>query len=368
MGGKAMKRIAVIASVILVLALSGIFAISGQREEGAESSGPVRVGMLMIGSRENSSWNEAHWEGIQAAAQKLNLVIDCRENLSEEDCSQVLDDLVNGGCSIIISTSIDFQDVIVQAAARHPSIYFFQATGTQTAPNLISYMGRMYQMRYLAGIVAGRQSQSGSVGYVTTEAIPEVIRGIDAFALGVRKVRPSARVYVQYTDTWSDDAVAQQKTEELLAEHPDIDIIGMHIDTYGPLQVAERHGIHAIGCNVDVRAAYASTFLTAPVWNWSIFYQEYVREALNNKFEGGTYLVGADSGIVALAPLHFQHDVSLDGMLRTEQRRMAAGESDVFYGPIWDNHGVLQVADGENLSDKTLFQDLDWYVEGVVLP
>lgn len=363
-----MERIAVIASMILLLAIGGIFAINGQREERTDQNGPVRVGMLMIGSREDSSWNESHWEGIQAAAQKLNLSIDCREDLSAEECSQVLDDMVNSGCSIIISTSIDFQDAIVQAAARHPSIYFFQATGTQDGPNLISYMGRMYQMRYLAGIVAGKQSHSGEIGYVTTEAIPEVIRGIDAFALGVRKVNPAARVYVQYTETWSDDEVAQQKTEELLAEHPAIDIIGMHIDTYGPLQVAERHGIHAIGCNVDERERYASAFLTAPIWNWNIFYQEYVREALNNKFEGGSYLVGADSGIVALAPLRFRHEVSLDGLLRSEQRRMAAGAYDVFYGPIRDNHGVLRVPAGENLSDKTLFQDLDWYVEGVVLP
>lgn len=365
-----MERIAVIAGMILMLAIGGIFAINGQRGNSGSlnGAGAVKVGMLMIGSRENSSWNEAHWEGIQAAARDLNLDIDCRENLASEDCSQVVDDMIRDGCTIIISTSIDFQSKIVAEAEQHPQIYFFQATGTQERPNLISYMGRMYQMRYLAGIVAGLQSKSGAVGYVAAEPIPEVVRGLDAFTLGVRKANPKAQVYVAYTHTWSEDEVNKKVTEELLDSHQQIDVIGMHIDTYGALDVAQQRGIYAVGCNVDKQMNYPDIFLTAPVWNWSIFYRDYVREALNNKFEGGVNLFGADTGIVDLAPLHLQHGRNMDRILATEHRRLVDGEVDVFYGPIRDTQGTLRVAEGENLSDQTLFQDLDWYVEGVVQP
>ena len=70
-----MKPIAIIAGIILVLAVCGILLVSGQKEE-KSSNDPVRVGMIMIGNRENSSWNASHWQGIQDAARQLNLTID----------------------------------------------------------------------------------------------------------------------------------------------------------------------------------------------------------------------------------------------------------------------------------------------------
>ena len=260
-----MKRIAIIASVVLLLAVVGIIIISGQKPKAAGTDKPTKVGMIMIGSRAESSWNEAHWQGIQEAARELNLDIDCEENVEVSDCAEVMDQMVRRGCKIIISTSIDYENSVMQAAQAYPKVYFFQATGTKNRPNLANYMGRMYQMRYLAGIAAGRQSQSGQIGYVTTEAIPEVIRGIDAFTLGVRKANPQGRVYVKYTNSWTDEEKARSCTEELLSKIPEIDVVGMHLDTDGVLEIAAQHHIFAVGCNTDQAEEYPDIYITAPI-------------------------------------------------------------------------------------------------------
>ena len=362
-----MKRIAICAGIVLLLAFFGIFLIHGE-EPRDTSHEPVKVGMLMIGSREESSWNEAHWAGMLAAAHELNLSLDCRENVSINDCSAIMDKLIKDGCRVIISTFITFEGQVVEMAKAHPQVYFFQATGTRTRANLATYMGRMYQMRYLAGIVAGSRTKTHAVGYVATEAIPEVIRGIDAFALGVRKADPTAKIYVKYTHVWSDVNRDRAATNELLDAVPAIDVIGMHLDSYGALEMADARGVYTIGCNTDQRSRFPNTFLAAPIWNWSIFYTKYVREALNNKFEGRDYLVGAETGIVSLAQVYGEKRPETDRLIASERSRLMDGECDVFYGPIWDQKGVLRVAEGESLSDKTLFQTLDWYVEGVVLP
>ena len=363
-----MKRIGIIAGIVLVLVIGGIFFFSAQQNKEAAANEPTKVGIIMTGSRGDSSWNEAHWQGLQEAAKELNLSLDCEENVSADNCREILGNMTKNGCKIIISSSIDFQDAVLQTARDKPEIYFFQATGTRYGNNVASYMGRMYQMRYLAGIAAGGQTKSNAVGYVTTQAIPEVIRGIDAFTLGVRRANPSAKVYVKYTNDWSDEQKSRQATAALLDQHKDIDIIGTHIDTYAPLAVAEEHGIQAIGCNVDSAGRYPKTVLTSPIWNWEIFYTKYIREALNGKFEGRNYLVGADTGIVALAPLAASCGPETRELVETERARLTNGEYDVFYGPVMDADGSLRVAEGESLPDKTLFDDLDWYVEGVVLP
>lgn len=362
-----MKRIAIIAGIVLVLVIGGIFFFSAQKKEVAANE-PTRAGIIMIGSRSDSSWNEAHWHGLQEAAKELNLSLDCEEQVSAGTCREVLEKMTRNGCRVIISTSIDFQDAVLEVAKEKPEVCFFQATGTKYGNNVASYMGRMYQMRYLAGIVAGRQTRSNAIGYITTQPIPEVIRGIDAFTLGVRKANPSAKVYVKYTNNWSDEQSSRQGTVELLDAYKDIDVLGTHIDTYAPLAVAEERGIRVIGCNVDSAGRYPKTVLTSSVWNWEIFYTKYIREALNGKFEGRNYLVGVDTGIVGLAPLADSCGPETRELVETERARLTNGEYDVFYGPIMDASGSRRVAEGESLSDKTLFEDLNWYVEGVVLP
>ena len=363
-----MKRIGIVAGIVLILVIGGIFFFSAQKNKAVSANEPIRVGIIMTGNRGESSWNEAHWQGLQQAAKELNLSLDCEEKVSVDGSRAVLEKMAQNGCKIIISTSIDFQEAVLQIAKEKPEIYFFQATGTRYGNNVASYMGRMYQMRYLAGIVAGGQTKNNAVGYITTQPIPEVIRGIDAFTIGVRKANPAAQVYVKYTNDWSDETKSRQATEALLETHKNIDVLGTHIDTYAPLAVAEEHGIRGIGCNTDSASRYPKTVLTSPVWNWEIFYTKYIREALNGKFEGRNYLVGADTGIVALASLADSCGPETRELVETERARLTNGEYDVFYGPVMDASGSLRVAEGESLSDKTLFDDLDWYVEGVVLP
>ena len=325
-----------------------------------------RVGVLLIGDAAMSSWNAAHMQGLSKVADELGLVLQYKENVAPDACRDAADMLIADGCNIIVSTSISFEEGIVQAAEAHHDGMFLQATGTKVRPNLVPYMGRMYQARYLAGIVAGCATKTGVIGYVAATQITEVVRGIDAFTLGVRRVNPAARVYVHYIGSWSEDGEAQQATEELLSGTPAIDILAMHADTYGPLAVARAHGIRAIGCNIAA-SGYQDILLTAPVWHWDAIYGKYLREAMKGRLSGHGYLAGIETGIVGLAPLAPDVTPETSRAVRQMTELLEDGEMDVFYGPIRDAGGRLRIAEGENPSDDELFDRLDWHVEGVEL-
>jgi phosphodiesterase/alkaline phosphatase D-like protein len=83
-------------------------------------------------------------------------------------------------------------------------------SGFKMADNMGNYFGRMYQARYLSGMVAGGMTKSKTIGYVAAFPIPEVIRGINAFALGVQAVNPEAVVRVVWTKTWYDPATEKR--------------------------------------------------------------------------------------------------------------------------------------------------------------
>jgi len=280
----------------------------------------------------------------------------CRENIQE---------LIDEGCEIIICNSFGFGEWVVQMAEKYPDIYFYHATGVEEGDNLASYFGRIYQMRYLSGIVAGLQTESNEIGYVAAFPISEVNRGINAFALGVKKVNPDATVYVEWTGSWTDDVMCEEAVNTLLAEH-DIDVLAMHSDSNKPLEIAEEKGIWSIGYNIDNSGKYPNTYLTAPVWEWQNFYEPQILACLHKKFHGKHYWEGVETGLVSLAPFTGNVKPGTAEIVEAEREKLESGLFDVFYGPITDNAGNLRVAEGESMSDASMLNEFDWYVEGVV--
>jgi len=118
-------------------------------------------------------------------------------------------------------------------------------SGYKTAPNVGNYFGRMYQARYLSGIIAGSMTKTNIIGYVAAHPIPEVIRGINAFTLGVRSVNPKAVVKVVWTNTWYDPGTERNAADSLL--DVGADVLTMHQDTPATLQAAEKRGKYCIG-------------------------------------------------------------------------------------------------------------------------
>lgn len=361
-----MKKVFIIAAIIVIAIIAGIFVINIYEADTEVTGTTTKVGLILNGSKEDKSWCQSHYEGLQKTAEELNLAIICKEYATGEMISELIDELVEAGCEIIVANSFEFGDGVELAAEKYPEVYFFHATGVGEGRNLSSYFGRMYQIRYLSGIVAGLQTKTNEIGYVAAFPISEVNRGINAFTLGVRSVNPAATVYVSWTNSWIDDEEAGRATNRLIDAH-DIDVLAMHTDSVRPLDIAENRGVMSIGYNVDNSKYYPDTYLTAAVWDWEKFYTPNILRCLQGKFEGHNYWEGIETGIVSLAP--FTHNVS-DGIAKVVNEavtQLNGGTFDVFYGVVADNEGNIRVAKEESMTDKAMLNEFDWYVEGVVI-
>lgn len=362
-----MKKISMIGSFILIIIIIGIAAIKGVTRDTQVTKEKTKVGVLLNGECKDKSWGQSHYEGLEVSARKLNLDMYYIENTPEtEECLTLIDGLIEEGCEIIICNSFNYGEWMLQAAEKYPDICFFHATGVEKTKNLSTYFGRIYQMRYLSGIVAGMQTKTGEIGYVAAFPISEVNRGINAFTLGVRAVNPEATVYVEWSETWTDDEQTKAATNLLLEKNSNIDVLAMHTDSLAVLEIAEERGIWSIGYNYDNSESYPNTYLTAPVWDWDNFYIPRILECLQGKFTGDNYWEGVEGNIVSLAPLTDNVKDGIEEAVQKELERLQSGKFDVFYGPIKDQSGVVRVEKGENMSDEILLNSFDWYVEGVV--
>ena len=359
-----MKKIVIIAGVIVAVIVAGIFAIKGYEQD--EENKAVTVGLILNGSASDRSWSQSHYEGMEKTAQNLGLDLVYRENVLESDLEVTVDELVELGSEIIICNSFGYGEYLGEVSDKYPEVYFLHASGIESGDNVTAFFGRMYQIRYLCGIAAGLETETDSIGYVAAFPISEVNRGINAFTLGVRSVNPDAKVYVRWTDSWVDDAASEKASQELI-DRCNIDILAMHVDSIAPIEAAQKNGIKSIGYNFDNSSAYPDSFLTGAVWSWENFYIPRISECLQDRFKGKNYWEGIDTGIVSLAPLADYADPAVAEKIAEEKEKLMSGVFDVFCGPVKDSEGNLRVAEEESMSDDAMLNSFDWYVEGVVL-
>ena len=360
-----MKKIAIITFIILFITIVGIFSITNRYLGEETKKEKTKVGILYNGQIDDKGWGQSHYEGISESARLLDFDVLYKESVPyDESCMETMEDMIEQGCEVVICNSFNYGEWIVKVAKKYPNIVFLHASGTEKVDNITTYFGRMYQMRYLSGIVAGMQTETNEIGYVAAFPISEVNRGINAFTLGVKAVNSKANVHVIWTESWTDYDMNKLGAEKLI-EDCNVDVITMHCDSVAPLDVAEEKGVWSIGYNMDNTALYSSSFLTAPIWDWSVFYTPQIEKYMQGKYYSGNYWQGSETGLIKLAPLSANVKPQITSVVAEKKAMLDAGIYDVFYGPVKDNTGVIRIPAGENMPDEVMLNSFDWYVEGV---
>ena len=210
-------------------------------------------------------------------------------------------DMIDQGAKMIFATSFGYMDYMLEVAADHPDVKFFHCGGYKQADNAINYLGKIYQARYLSGIVAGMKTETNKIGYIAAFEIPEVVRGINAFTLGVRSVNPDATVEVLWTHNWNDPPNEKEASFALIDNG--CDIIAQHQTGPANLQAAEAKGVWGIGYHADMNEAAPEACLTSPYWNWGPYYTKAVKEVMDGTWEAVNYWGGMDEDVIRLADL-----------------------------------------------------------------
>lgn len=359
------KKCFLLAMVLLLsLALVVTGCGGGEKKPAAPAQEKTKVAFVYVGPVGDAGWSYAHDQARKYLTEKMpDVQTTIVESVPEgADAERVITQLAEQGNKIIFTTSFGYMDPTINVAKKYPNVTFMHCSGFKTAPNVGTYFGRMYQARYLTGIVAGKTTKSNVIGYVAAFPIPEVVRGINAFTQGVRSVNPDAKVKVIWTSTWYDPAKEKQAALSLL--DAGADVIAQHQDTPGPQQAAEEKGKYSIGYNTDMSKMAPKAVLTSAVWNWGPYYVSVVDAVKKGTWKNDQYWGSMKDGIVALAPYGPMVTEDTKKLVDTAKEKILGGQWDVFYGPIKDQSGQVKIAEGQKMSDADLLK-FDWFVQGV---
>lgn len=326
-----------------------------------------KVGLILTGSVTDSGWNGQHYSGVSAACKELGTDLLVKENVEENTgmCAEAIHQLVNDGAKMVILSSYGYPAEAKEVIESYPDIAFYGISSEYTAKNMTSYFGRMYQARYLSGIIAGMTTKTDSIGYVAAMPNSEVNRGINAFTLGVRSVNPDAVVYVRWTDSWDDEA-KEKESVDLLTREKNADVLTCHQNRDNVVRAADAAGVYSIGYN-QAMEGLSDKHLTSAVWNWDSLYYEIIREFVQgNANSVQRHWFGIGKGVVGLSELSADVDEHTRQAVEAAKTEIISG-SNIFSGDIYDNEGKQRCAEGEAIADGKLFSEHDWYVDGVVI-
>lgn len=306
----------------------------------------IKIGVLYISNpEEGSGYSFTHDLGILGMQSNLELEDSQIERKIVNDTDKqgteaAIEECVSDGCDIIFATSWGYMETVAEMAEKYPDVYFSHGTGNMSnGANFNNYFGRIYQPRYLSGIVAGMNTSSNKIGYVaamdTNNA--EVTGGIDAFAIGVASVNPDAKIYVAVTNSWYDPQKEKEAARTLL--EMGCDVMAQHCDTPYPMTLAQEYGVYGIGYNSDMSKEVPEACLCSVIWNWSAYYTAAVNSIIQGTWDGSDYYGGMKEGLVEItAPASFCAEGTVE-KVEEETEAILNGNNNVFDGELKTNTG-----------------------------
>ncbi len=334
---------------------------------------PLKIAFVYVSPIGDAGWTYQHDLGRIAMQKALGDKVKTTvvESVSEgADSERVMRDLAQQGHQLIFATSFGYLEPALRVAAEFPGVKFEHAGGYKTAANLNTYNARYYEARYLAGMLAGKTSRSGTAGYVAGFPVPEVIQGINAFTLGMRAVNPKAQVKVLWLNTWFDPAREREAAQTLINQGADV--LTNHSASSAVAQTAEDNfkarGTRMVSYQSDMRAVAPNAQLTAIVHQWGGHYTAVAKAVLNGSWKPQPVWGSMKQGFVALSPLARSVPVDVPSdvavLLKAKQQAIEAGSFKPFSAPLTDADGKLRLQTGA-LSDADI-GTMNWFVRGVV--
>lgn len=361
-----------------------------------EEGQKLKAAFIYVGPIGDYGWSNAHDAGRLYAMEKFPwLETTYAESVPEGDSLRYIDRYIQEGYDVVLTTSFGYMDDTVTAAGKYPDKAFWHCSGFQRDDNLGTYFAEFHQLYYLNGLMAGALTKTDKVGYVGAFPTPEVVRHIDAFALGVKESNPAAEVHVRWIYSWYDPTAATGAAEALIADG--VDTLAFTEDSTAVVQVGQKHTdqgnqIYTFGHYSPMLEFGPDTVVSGQLVNWGVIYEDifakmysgaYTDENLEDvdywwMLKQGACELGGDfdtpingkfaqelAGYMVVDPILGEISVYDLVFTRLDQMKEETVLFDPFTGPIFDNQGTLRFEVGQRGSHDDLWT-INWYVDNVV--
>ncbi|NLI21200.1 MAG: BMP family ABC transporter substrate-binding protein [Clostridiales bacterium] len=332
-----------LAAVLSMMLLASLIVLPASAEE-AVTMDNIKIGFVHVSDPSDMGYTYNHDLGTKAMQAALGLADDQiinKYNVPETDeCADALQELIDDGCTIIFGTSFGFENYMLAAAEENPDVEFCHATGFQAAgsglANMHNYFGKIFEARYLSGVVAGMKSleiKNNMLGYVTAMPFAECISGFTSFYLGAKSVNPDVTMKVMYTNSWNDPTKEAQVAQALIDQG--CGILSQHCDSTATATTCEANKVFHVGYNSSMISVAPNASLTSAVWDWSAYLIFAVNSVVAGEAIPADWAGDLASGMCDLSEINEAIAApGTDEAVETARAGILSGDLKVFAGPL----------------------------------
>lgn len=341
-------------SALKLAGTAGLTAVAGcSGSQGESSSSGLSAAFIYQAELSDVGWDRAHEDARQAVTEEFDwLETEYSEAVATGDVERVVEQYISNGTDIIFGTTFGYMDPIAEMAPDYPDTVFEHCSGFRTEENMGRYYGRLYQARYLCGVAAGLLTETNQMGYVAAFPIPELVRQINAFMLGARRVNPDASMSVRWTNEWVNPSAVTQAVNELTDNGADV--INNHQTTTAAVETASDNEAWAFTYTTSMAEAAGDYYGSSAVFNWEEFYRPTLEAVNDGNWESDAYWEGLEAGVVGVDDFGPQVPDDVVSEVESQQEAISSGETTVWEGTEFE---------GE--SDEFLFGEMASYVDGI---
>jgi simple sugar transport system substrate-binding protein len=365
-------------SIFKTVALSAVAAAAaltllgcGKKEEAPKAEAPaakvepLKVAFAYVGPVGDGGWTFAHDNARKALEKEFGDKIQTSfvENVPESaDAERVIRDMASQGNKVIFGTTFGYMETMLKLAPEFKDVKFEHATGYKTADNMRTYDSRTYEGAYMAGVIAGKMSKTGTLGVVASVPIPEVVRNINSFTLGAQSSNPKIKTKVVWVNEWFNPPKETEAATSLI--NGGADVLFQNTDSPAVLKTAQDKGKRAFGWDSDMTAYGPKAHLASAVINWTPYYIKATKDALEGTWTTGGVWWGVKEGAIDIVSI--AEDVPAETKAKVDEVKagLKAGTFSIWKGPLVDNTGKTLLKEGEVADDKFL-SGVMFYVKGV---
>ena len=317
------------------------------------------VAFLYPKSPEESDWIYAHELGrnyLEETFPDQMKTICCVSGVHEENVEDVLSEVIRNGADIVFEVAPQMMKPSLKIAVDHPDVKILNCTLNTSHKYIRTYYARMYEAKFIAGVIAGALADNNKIAYIADYPIYGMIANINAFALGASFTNPRAQIYLEWSTKKDYDR------EHFLTEN-DISVVSDQ-DMITPSDTKRQFGLYRIEEGRTLN-------LAMPLWNWGIFYEKMIQSILAGSYqtEGNSedralnYWWGMSAGVI---------DMICSNNVPAGVRRLAdhpkhdikKGDMVPFYGEIYSQDGELRNKSNVAMKPEAIME-MDWLVANV---
>ncbi|AFQ44200.1 BMP family protein [Desulfosporosinus meridiei] len=277
---------------------------SGAAQETTSKDQKMKVALLLSGPANDQGWNATALEGLKAAETKFGLETTYSENVGVADTESAYNDYAARGYDLIIGHGFQFGDPAVRVAQKFPKLHFMATEANSQAENMASYVMSCEQGGYLMGILSASMSKTGKIGVIGGIEQPSIIKELEAFKLGAKKVNPNIVVYEIYVNSFTDVSAGKDAALSMIDKGADVLYHVANQAGTGAIKAAEEKGILACGNSYDQNSIAPNTVMCSTVYNMPTVILTAVDAVKNGTFKGGITHLGMKEKVVDISPYH----------------------------------------------------------------